>query len=108
MCCWDREAGKRTSVVVFGRQAARLAYLANGFLALGVLTVLWLRIYYTMPLCALLAPVVYINMHFYTWMRLRRSEGAQLNGLLGATARNMLVFTLLLIIPLVVLSGHIT
>ena len=88
----DREAGKRTSVVVFGRQAARLAYLANGFLALGVLTVLWLRIYYTMPLCALLAPVVYINMHFYTWMRLRRSEGAQLNGLLGATAR----------------SGHIT
>lgn len=100
----DREAGKRTSVVVFGRQAARLAYLANGFLALGVLTVLWLRIYYTMPLWALLAPVVYINMHFYTWMRLRRSEGAQLNGLLGATARNMLVFTLLLIIPLVVLS----
>ncbi len=100
----DREAGKRTSVVVFGRPAASLAYLCNGFLAIAILTVLWLRMYYTMPLWTLLAPLVYINLHFYTWMRLRRSEGSALNPLLGATARNMLIFTLLLLIPLVLYS----
>ena len=35
----DREAGKRTSVVVFGRKLAALAYLVNGLLAMSVLGV---------------------------------------------------------------------
>lgn len=96
----DIEAGKRTSVVVFGRKAASLAYLMNGFLAISFLGAMWLRLYFTMPLWALLAPVVYLVLHLKTWATLRHSDGAALNPILGATARNMLIFTLLLTLPL--------
>lgn len=96
----DREAGKNTSVVVFGRQAAATAYLFNGFLAMAFLAALWVRMYFTMPLWTLVGPAVYIALHVFTWVQLRRREGSALNSLLGATARNMLIFTVLLVIPL--------
>lgn len=96
----DREAGKNTSVVVFGRRAALVAYFLNGFLAVSFLAALWVRMYFTMPLWTLLAPVIYVVMHVITWVQLRRRDGQALNPLLGATARNMLIFTVLLIVPL--------
>lgn len=94
----DREAGKRTSVVVFGRPAASAAYLINGLMAISLLSALLLRIGLTRTWWVLVAPAVYLVLHFATWGKLRRSDGAALNPLLGATARNMLIFTLILLV----------
>lgn len=98
----DREAGKRTSVVVFGKQAGLVAYLFNGYIGFAVMAALWLRMFFTMPLWALFAPAIYLILHTLTWLQLRKRTGAALNPLLGATARNMLIFTILLLIPLVI------
>jgi len=94
----DREAGKRTSVVIFGRQPAAAAYLINGYVAMCLLTPLWIlaALAPTVPVWVLVAPVVYLVLHTITWHRLTTRDGAALNPLLGATARNMLIFTLLL------------
>ena len=92
----DREAGKRTSVVVFGRTLAAFAYLLNGLLALSVLGVLWIRLYVEWGWWMLLPPAIYLALHLLTWHRLKQRTGASLNPILGATARNMLIFTLLL------------
>lgn len=100
----DREAGKITSVVLLGRKVASTAYLFNGCLALAFLAALWVRMYFTMPWWALLAPVVYLVLHTATYLKLLRSDGSALNALLGATARNMLLFNILLLIPLLIYS----
>ena len=92
----DREAGKRTSVVVAGRTLAAFAYLLNGLLALSVLGVLWLRLWMEWGWWTMLPPAIYMALHLTTWHRLRQRTGAALNPILGATARNMLIFTLLL------------
>lgn len=99
----DREAGKRTSVVVFGKQAAALAYLINGFVAMAMMSPLWLMMLINKqyPAWGIAVPIVYLAMHIATWAKMRTSEGAALNPLLGATARNMLIFTLLLSLVLV-------
>lgn len=92
----DRDAGKRTSVVVFGRKLAAFAYLLNGLLAMSILGVLWIRLYFASGWWFLLPMLVYMLLHFTTWHRLKHTDGAALNPLLGATARNMLIFTILL------------
>ena len=94
----DREAGKRTSVVIFGRRPAAAAYLINGYVAMSLLTPLWLMsaLLSKPTVLALAAPVIYLVLHTITWHRLTTRESAALNPLLGATARNMLIFTLLL------------
>lgn len=89
----DREAGKRTTVVRFGRRAAAIAYLLFGIAAVWLTAPLWaekLWIFF-------IAPAIYLCLHCLTWQRIRRSRGAALNPLLGATARNMLVYSLLLL-----------
>lgn len=89
----DREAGKRTSVVRFGRRAAAIAYLLFGIAAVWLTAPLWaekLWIFF-------IAPAIYLCLHCLTWQRIRRSRGVALNPLLGATARNMLVYSLLLL-----------
>ncbi|MBR2083070.1 MAG: 1,4-dihydroxy-2-naphthoate octaprenyltransferase [Muribaculaceae bacterium] len=98
----DREAGKRTSVVIFGRQAASLSYFINGFMAMAILTSFWLMIIMRggrlLPLWVLAVPALYLVMHTVTWFKLTHRDGAALNPLLGGTARNMLIFTLLITI----------
>ena len=106
----DLEAGKRTSVVIFGRKAAALAYLINGYAGMGMLSALWVMIAAqwgigrTLPLWTLVIPVVYLVLHTSTWYKLTRRDGAALNPLLGETARNMLIFTLLLTIAFIIYS----
>ena len=104
----DRAAGKRTSVVIFGRPAAALAYLINGYAGMALMTVLWVVIALgrVMPLWTLAIPVLYLVMHTATWNKLRHRDGAALNPLLGETARNMLVFTLLLTIVFIIYSHN--
>ena len=104
----DREAGKRTSVVIFGRKPASLAYFINGYAGMGVLSALWVMIGFlgAMPKWTLAIPVIYLLLHTATWLKLRRREGAALNPLLGETARNMLIFTLLLTIAFIIYSNN--
>lgn len=97
----DREAGKRTSVVVAGRTLAAFAYLLNGLLALSVLGVLWLRLWMEWGWWTMLPPAIYMALHLTSWHRLKQRTGAALNPILGATARNMLIFTLLLSLLLI-------
>lgn len=97
----DREAGKRTSVVVAGRTLAAFAYLLNGLLALSVLGVLWLRLWMEWGWWTMLPPAIYMALHLTSWHRLKQRTGAALNPILGATARNMLIFTLLLTLLLI-------
>lgn len=97
----DREAGKRTSVVVAGRTLAAFAYLLNGLLALSVLSVLWLRLWMEWGWWTMLPPAIYMALHLTSWLRLKQRTGAALNPILGATARNMLIFTILLTLLLI-------
>ena len=102
----DREAGKRTSVVLFGRKPAAFAYLLNGYMGMAVLTAFWMLVALTraLPLWTLLVPVIYLVLHTSTWHKLTHRDGAALNPLLGETTRNMLIFTLLLTIILIIYS----
>ncbi|MGN0229887.1 MAG: 1,4-dihydroxy-2-naphthoate octaprenyltransferase [Muribaculaceae bacterium] len=88
----DREAHKRTTVVIFGRKVAAAAYLINGYVGISLLAPLW----FAAPLWVLAVPALYLVLHTVTWHRLTHSDGAALNPLLGATARNMLIFAVLL------------
>ena len=90
----DREAHKRTTVVIFGRKVASAAYLINGYVGISLLAPLW----FAAPLWVLAVPALYLVLHTVTWNRLTHSDGAALNPLLGATARNMLIFAVLLTI----------
>ena len=104
----DLEAGKRTSVVIFGRKPAAFAYLLNGYLGMAILTAFWVMILVgkgrVLPLWTLVIPVLYLVMHTVTWHKLRHREGAALNPLLGETARNMLIFTILFTIVFIIFS----
>lgn len=106
----DRESGKRTSVVIFGRTAAAFSYLLNGYVGMAMLSVMWFmilrrwRIYGNLPLWTLAIPMIYLVLHTITWYRLKHREGSALNPLLGETARNMLIFTILLTIVFIVYS----
>ncbi len=100
----DIDAGKRTAVVIFGRKLAAAAYLFNGFMAIAMLSPLWFMIYLNDCLShwVYLVPLLYLVMHTITWIKLNRSTGAALNPLLGETARNMLIFTVLMLLFFVI------
>jgi 1,4-dihydroxy-2-naphthoate octaprenyltransferase len=89
----DAAVGKRTTVVIFGRRFMSLAYLLSGIAGMAVMIPVWTRL----PLWALTVPVVYIALHLNVWLKLRQTAGAALNPLLGRTAVNLLVFSLLFI-----------
>lgn len=83
----DRKAGKKTLAVRWGRRAMQTLYLANGFIALACVEIATaLRV---APLWQIGA-LAYINLHYLTWMKLRNSQGSELNPVLGKTA--MLMF----------------
>lgn len=91
----DKEAGKNTTVVIFGRKCASLLYMLNGYIAMALLV----------PLCLLqltalnfIPLLIYLVLHTITWRKLTTLKGSALNPVLGATARNMLLFSLLFFI----------
>ena len=89
----DAAVGKRTTVVIFGRKFMSLTYLLSGIAGMVVMLPVWVRL----PVWALAVPVIYIALHLKVWLKLRRAEGAALNPLLGRTAVNLLIFSLLFI-----------
>ena len=102
----DRAAGKKTQTVMRGRPVTAFAYLLNGYTAMAILAVFWFMIawFKVLPLWALLIPVLYLVMHTTTWYKLRHRDGSALNPLLGETARNMLIFTILFTILFIIYS----
>jgi len=104
----DRAAGKKTQTVRNGRPATAFAYFLNGYLAIAILTVFWVMIALgrgrLLPLWTLAIPLLYLVMHTVTWNKLRHRDGAALNPLLGGTARNMLIFTILFTIVFIIYS----
>ena len=93
----DKEANKRTTVVIFGRKVAGSAYLISGYFAVFFLSPIWL----VLPVWAFAIPLLYLVMHTITWKRLITRQGAALNPLLGATGRNMLIFAVLLAVAMI-------
>ena len=89
----DAAVNKRTTVVIFGRKVMSYVYLTSGFLAMLIMSPVWLAL----PLSMLIVPGVYLFLHFNTWLALNKSKGAALNPLLGKTALNLLLFALLLL-----------
>ena len=94
----DKISGKRTLVVRFGEKAGRYAYLVLGILAVGLCSFYAFNDF----LMASLLPVLFLLLHFTTWREMVRiHKGKQLNIVLGKTARNIVVFGLLLSLGLI-------
>ncbi|MDR2809749.1 MAG: 1,4-dihydroxy-2-naphthoate octaprenyltransferase [Tannerellaceae bacterium] len=92
----DKAVGKRTSIVYFGRKFGCRLYLLNG--ALAILFSLPLLREATLWMDALY--VAFFLLFLTTWRELIRFQGHALNGTLGRTARNVFLYTLLLILTL--------
>lgn len=88
----DAAANKRTTVVLFGRRFALWWYFVNGVVAVLLLfpCLADFEIVYI-----LLPAIVYLFLHIKTGLAIKQRVGEALNPLLGATARNLLVFTIL-------------
>lgn len=97
----DTATGKRTTVVIFGRGFARAFYLLNGILAV----VCTLHVWLLLGLVGLFIPLVFLLLHVSTFRALITREGVMLNPVLGRTAANLFIFTILLLLVLVV-SAH--
>ena len=94
----DKISGKRTLIVRFGEKAGRYAYLILGILAVGLCTIYAFNGY----LMASLLPILFLILHFTTWREMIRIyQGKELNIVLGKTARNIVVFGLLLSLGLI-------
>ena len=104
----DIDAGKHTSVVIFGRPPAATAYLINGFVAIFILSPVWLRLMLMGAWWGIAPAVVYLIIHLSCWAQLKRKSGSALNPLLGGTARAMLIFTVLFAVALVCSSYFCT
>ena len=93
----DARSGKRTLVVRLGARAGSRLYLALGFAA----ALLCLALFYDGRIGAALLPLLYLAPHTATWRRMVRiGRGRELNAILGATSRNILLFGILLSIGL--------
>ena len=87
----DRRAGKRTLIVVFGERFGAYFYLLQGLA--GVILAA-----FVVPKAAVLY-IIYIYAHARTWRRMCAIRtGRALNGILGRTSLNMLLFTVLTVV----------
>ncbi len=94
----DKISGKRTLIVRFGEKAGRYAYLTLGIQAVGICS------YYAFNGClaASLLPILFLIPHTTTWREMVCIfQGKELNIVLGKTARNIVLFGLLLSLGLI-------
>lgn len=89
----DKAVGKKTTVVLLGRKVMGNAYLVSGILAMTLMIPLWL----SLPAWSLLLPATYMILHYTTWRKLVTCNGSSLNPVLGRTASNLLMFSLMLL-----------
>ena len=89
----DAKSGKKTTVVLFGEKFGSLFYLFNGIIAV----LFCLYFLSENAKWAALLPFIYLFLHLKTWREMVRiGSGKQLIGVLEKTARNVLIFGLLL------------
>ena len=94
----DAVSGKRTTVVIFGRERMALVYLVNcilaynlGYAVIGYTSFLWIAVSF---------PFVIFSVML--WFKLQSLRGKALNKVLGMTALNVLLFAVCLSIGLIV------
>ncbi|MEG0948844.1 MAG: 1,4-dihydroxy-2-naphthoate polyprenyltransferase [Bacteroidales bacterium] len=94
----DAVSGKRTTVVIFGRERMALVYLVNcilaynlGYAVIGYTSFLWIAISF---------PFVIFSVML--WFKLQSLRGKALNKVLGMTALNVLLFAVCLSIGLII------
>lgn len=93
----DAQSGKRTLIVVFGERFGSSFYWLQGVVS--VLCVLMLMPYGHS--LTMLITLLYLIPHTLTWRTMVKIHtGRQLNYILGLTSRNMLIFTLLIVVAL--------
>ncbi len=93
----DAVSGKKTIVVRLGTRAGQYAYAALGVIAV-LLCLYFARVSHYW---AAFLPFIYLIPHFLSWKNmLRIYKGKELNVVLGSTARNILLFGLLLSVGL--------
>ena len=93
----DRRDGKKTLVVEMGEKRSEEFYLVIGCTAVLAGVVFWIYGH----VLAFVLPFFYLLLHIYTWLKMKRiHEGRALNECLGETARNMLVYGLMVSIGL--------
>ena len=83
----DRISGKQTIILRLGRKAGRWLYLCCGLAAAVIvmsMTGWWMTVL-----------ILYVALHIRTYLSMRRLTGKALNGVLGATARNIFLFGVL-------------
>lgn len=89
----DKAVNKHTTVVLFGRKVMSTVYLLNGVAAMGLLWPVW-QIAGSWPV--VIIPLIYLSLHISLWHRICSQSGAALNPLLGKTALNLLLCTILI------------
>ena len=93
----DRRAGKRTLIVRIGARAGLMMYLSLGVLAVLIIV----GVMCVAGFGAMWLSVLYIPFHCAAFLTMRRiGKGAELNRVLGMTARNMLIYGLLVSVGL--------
>lgn len=86
----DKEVGKRTLAVIFGRRAVSNLYLFNGYIAVALMIMTWWKL----PIWSWAAPILYLVAHTAIWLQLSIRTGSRLNPLLGMTAMSMAAYSL--------------
>lgn len=86
----DKQVGKNTIVVKFGRKFASRLYFFNGIAATLLVMIATIG---RIPVFFQIGALLYANQHYLMWQKLKESEGAELNPVLGQTALLMLVFS---------------
>lgn len=95
----DRASGKKTLAVRWGARAMERLYFINGFAALLCMEIATaMRVEYYWQIGALL----YINIHYLLWQKLRTAEGRELNPVLGRTALLMFGMSVWILLELTV------
>ena len=96
----DKRDGKRTLVVEIGAENTERLYLLMGVAATLAGLVFWLNGH----VLAFVLPLLYLVAHVLTWQKMRRiNAGRQLNECLAETARNMLIYGLLVSLGIVLI-----
>ena len=88
----DRQSNKRTTVVLFGRRFARIFYLVNGLIAIFLVFPFIIQVDIWMQVLFGLFFVLFIS----TWFHMKNYQGRELNKVLGETARNVLIYSILI------------
>lgn len=92
----DAISGKHTIVVRFGERLGLMLYWYIGSIgAVIAYVVLW---YKNDPWCLLL--VAYLMFHYFTFRKMKKTDGKALNKLLAETSRNIMIFAIVTCIGL--------